>query len=126
MYVRRAALALALMTLSFAARAESPYPNQPIKFVVPYAAGGFPDTTARIITSHLQGKIGEPAVVENRPGGAGSVAVNALTSSPADGYTLMVTDGSTVTINPRENLGQRNLEAHWRALYPAPGSGAGR
>jgi tripartite-type tricarboxylate transporter receptor subunit TctC len=100
MYVRHAALALVFAILSAPAQAESPYPNQPIKFIVPYAAGGFPDTTARIVASRLQEKLGEPAVVENRPGGAGSVAVNALTSSPADGYTLMVTDGSTVTINP--------------------------
>ena len=101
----RPALALAVAILSFPAQAdlalaESPYPNQAIKLVVPYAAGGFPDTTARIVAAHMQDKIGQSAVVENRPGGAGSVAVNALTSSPADGYTLMVTDGSTVTINP--------------------------
>src|SRR5882757_7799606 len=100
MNVRRLALALALTILPLCARAESPYPSQPIKFVVPYAAGGFPDTTARFVAAHFQEKIGQPAVVENRPGGAGSVAVNALTSASADGYTLMVTDGATVTVNP--------------------------
>jgi tripartite-type tricarboxylate transporter receptor subunit TctC len=100
MNVRRLALALALTILPLCARAESPYPSQPIKFVVPYAAGGFPDTTARFVAAHFQEKIGQPAIVENRPGGAGSVAVNALTSAPADGYTLMVTDGATVTVNP--------------------------
>ena len=99
----RPALALAVAILSFPAQAdlalaESPYPNQAIKLVVPYAAGGFPDTTARIVAAHMQDKIGQSAVVENRPGGAGSVAVNALTSSPADGYTLMVTsNGHTVS-----------------------------
>ena len=48
----------------------------------------------------LQEKIGQSVVVENRPGGAGSVAVTAINAAPADGYTLMVTDGSTVTANP--------------------------
>jgi tripartite-type tricarboxylate transporter receptor subunit TctC len=100
MKFRRAALVLAFAILSVPAQAQGSYPSQPIKFIVPYAAGGFPDTTARIVAAHLQDKIGQPAVVENRPGGAGSVAVNALISSPADGTNLMVTDGSTVTVNP--------------------------
>ena len=62
--------------------------------------GGLPDTTARIVGARLQEKIGQSVVVENRPGGAGSVAVTAINAAPADGYTLMVTDGSTVTVNP--------------------------
>ena len=97
---RRAALVFAFALLPLAAQAQGQFPSQPIKLIVPYAAGGFPDTTARIVALHLQEKIGQSVVVENRPGGAGSVAVNALTAAPADGYTLMVTDGSTVTVNP--------------------------
>jgi len=96
MNLRRVVLALVLIFSPLTAQAQS----QPIKLIVPYAAGGLPDTTARIVAQHLQEKLGQPAVVENRPGGAGSVAVNALTSAPADGTTLMVTDGSTVTVNP--------------------------
>lgn len=80
--------------------AQAPYPNQSIKLIVPYAAGGLPDTTARIVGAKLQERLGQNVVVENRPGGAGSVAVSALIQAPADGYTLMVTDGSTVTVNP--------------------------
>jgi tripartite-type tricarboxylate transporter receptor subunit TctC len=100
MILRRAAVALAVLLLPLSAQAQSQFPSQPIKLIVPYAAGGFPDTTARIVALHLQEKIGQSVVVESRPGGAGSVAVNALNSAPADGYTLMVTDGSTVTVNP--------------------------
>ena len=100
MILRRAAFALAVLLLPFTAQAQSPFPSQPIKLIVPYAAGGLPDTTARIVALHLQEKIGQSVVVENRPGGAGSVAVSALTSAPADGTTFMVTDGSTVTVNP--------------------------
>ncbi|MBX9827777.1 MAG: tripartite tricarboxylate transporter substrate binding protein [Xanthobacteraceae bacterium] len=104
--IRRAAAALAallvlpLFALPLTAQAQGQYPSQPIKLIVPYAAGGLPDTTARIVGVRLQEKIGQSVVVENRPGGAGSVAVNALNTAPADGYTLMVTDGATVTINP--------------------------
>jgi tripartite-type tricarboxylate transporter receptor subunit TctC len=99
MILRRAAFALAVLLLPFTAQAQSPFPS-PIKLVVPYAAGGLPDTTARIVAQHLQEKIGQSVVVESRPGGAGSVAVSALTSAAADGTTLIVTDGATVTINP--------------------------
>lgn len=100
MNFRRAAFALACILLPFQAHAQSQFPSQPIKIVVPYAAGGLPDTVARIVSVRLQEKIGQSVFVENRPGGAGSVAVGALTSGPADGYTLMITDGSTVTVNP--------------------------
>src|SRR5882757_6896008 len=100
MNLRRAVLALAFMVLPLAARAQSQYPSQPIKLIVPYAAGGFPDTTARIVAAKLQDKIGQSVVVENRPGGAGSVAVAALSQAAADGYTVMLTDGSTFTVNP--------------------------
>lgn len=100
MNLRRAMLALALTFLSFPALAQGSFLSQPVKLIVPYAAGGYPDTTARIVAVHLQEKLGQSGVVENRPGGAGSVAVNTLATAPADGTTLMLTDGSTVTTNP--------------------------
>ena len=83
-----------------AAIAESPYPNQGIRFIVPYAAGGLPDTVARIVAQHLQERIGQSVVIENRAGGGAAAAVNALMTSPADGYTFMVTDGSIASTNP--------------------------
>jgi tripartite-type tricarboxylate transporter receptor subunit TctC len=82
------------------ARAQAPYPSQPIKLLVPYAPGGLPDTVARIVGVRLQERLGQSIVVENRPGAAGSVAVTTLMGAPADGYTFLVTDGSTVTVNP--------------------------
>jgi tripartite-type tricarboxylate transporter receptor subunit TctC len=93
-------LALAAVIAPLTAQAQAPYPSQGIKLIVPYAAGGLPDTVARIVGLKLQDRIGQTVVVENRPGGAGSVAVSALSQAPIDGYTLMVTDGSTVTVNP--------------------------
>ncbi len=82
------------------ANAQSGYPNKPIKFVVPYAAGGLPDTVARIFAQRLGDKLGQSVVVDNRPGANGVVAANALASAPKDGYTFLVTDGSMFSINP--------------------------
>jgi tripartite-type tricarboxylate transporter receptor subunit TctC len=84
----------------FAQATTSTYPNKPIRFVVPYAPGGFPDTVARLLSQRLSDKLGQQVVVENRPGANGLVAAQTLAASPADGYTLMVTDGSIWTINP--------------------------
>jgi tripartite-type tricarboxylate transporter receptor subunit TctC len=99
----RAALALAFALaalLAPLAQAQAPYPNQGIRFIVPYAPGGLPDTVARITAQHLQERIGQSVVVENRAGGGAAAAVTALMGAPADGYTFIVTDGSIVSTNP--------------------------
>ena len=76
------------------------YPSQPIKFIIPATAGGLPDTVARIVGRRLQERLSQSIVVENRPGGNGSVSVAALMSSPADGHSFIIQDGSIVAINP--------------------------
>ena len=81
-------------------QAQAPYPTQGIKLIVPYAAGGVPDTVARFVAQRLQDRIGQSVVVENRPGGNGSVAAAAITGAPADGYTLLVTDSAMLSVNP--------------------------
>jgi tripartite-type tricarboxylate transporter receptor subunit TctC len=91
------AVALALPLL---AHAQGAYPNRPIKFVVPYSAGGLPDTVARIFAQRLGDRLGQPVVVDNRPGANGVVAAQALSTAPKDGYTFLVTDGSMFSINP--------------------------
>jgi len=97
----RAAFAVALSALlAPLAQAQAPYANQGIRFVVPYAPGGLPDTVARITAQHLQERIGQSVVVENRAGGGAAAAVTALMGAPADGYTFIVTDGSIVSTNP--------------------------
>jgi len=93
------ALLIGVLTAS-GAQAQAPYPNQSIKFLVQAAAGGLPDTVARIVARRLQEQLGQSVVVENRPGANGGVAAATLTTGPADGYTFMVTDGSVVSINP--------------------------
>ena len=83
------------------------YPNRPIRFVVPYSAGGLPDTVARIFAQKLGDRLGQAVVVDNRPGANGVVAAQALATAPKDGYTFLVTDGSMFSINPAiyKNLG---------------------
>src|SRR4051812_6198907 len=90
----RAAFVLVLAALlAPLAHAQAPYPNQGIRLIVPYAPGGLPDTVARITAQHLQDRIGQSVVVENRAGGGAAAAVSALMGAPADGYTFIVSDG---------------------------------
>ena len=95
-----AALALASLLGFGGAALAQPYPTRPVTLIVPYAPGGLPDTVARVIGQKLGDKWGQPVVIENKPGGNGVVAAQALAAKPADGYTLMVTDGSMFSINP--------------------------
>jgi tripartite-type tricarboxylate transporter receptor subunit TctC len=100
---RAALAALALLFCSVGAWpvcAQAPYPSQGIRFIVPYAPGGLPDTVARIVGQRLQERVGQNVVVENRPGGGAAAAVSALMSAPADGYTFLVSDGSLLSTNP--------------------------
>ncbi len=100
-YLRAAAmLVVGALTQPMLANAQSSYPNKPIKFVVPYAAGGLPDTVARIFAQRLGDRLGQSVIVDNRPGANGVVAANALAGAPKDGYTFLVTDGSMFSINP--------------------------
>ena len=81
-------------------QSQASWPDKTVRFIVPYAPGGLPDTVARIVAQALQERLGQSVVVDNRPGGNGSIAATALATSKADGYTFMVTDGSVVSINP--------------------------
>jgi tripartite-type tricarboxylate transporter receptor subunit TctC len=93
-------LALIVDLSSLPAQAQAPYPSQAIRLVVPYAAGGVPDTVARFVGARLQERVGQSVIVENRPGGNGSVAAAAIAGVPADGYTLLVTDSAMLSVNP--------------------------
>jgi tripartite-type tricarboxylate transporter receptor subunit TctC len=85
-----------------AAMAQSvAYPKkQPIKIYVPYAPGGATDALARRVALGLQTKLGQAAVVENKPGAGGIVAAQALANAPADGYTLGIFDITAMTVTP--------------------------
>lgn len=75
------------------------YPEKPVRIVVPYPAGGAADTTARIIGQHLSTRLGQPVIVENKPGASGSIGASAVASSSPDGYTLLL-DATGHAVNP--------------------------
>lgn len=82
-------LALALAHPVAALAAEDNWPNRAVKLIVPFPPGGGSDTVARIIATALAERLGQPIVVENKPGGTGTVGVATALQSPADGYTLI-------------------------------------
>lgn len=75
------------------------YPNKPIRLIVPYAAGGIVDTTARLIQNGLQEGLGQPVVVDNRSGAAGEIGSALVAKAVPDGYTLKV-DNESHAVNP--------------------------
>lgn len=100
---RRVLQSAALMGLAASVGSQAfaqAYPSRSIKFIVPYSAGGLPDTVARIYAQRLADRLGQPVVVDNKPGANGVVAAQAMAASPKDGYTFLVTDGSMFSINP--------------------------
>jgi tripartite-type tricarboxylate transporter receptor subunit TctC len=92
-------IVLALATL-VSAQAWAQYPTRPIKLIVPIPPGGAPDISARVVGQRLSELVGQPVVVENRPGSNGNIAMDFVAKSPPDGYTLGLLADSMVTINP--------------------------
>jgi len=97
--------AATFITLSFAgtaqaAAAELPYPIRPIRLVLPYPPGGGLDALARVITPKLSASMGQQWVVDNRSGAAGNVAIEIVARSQPDGYTLLLTLSTPLTVNP--------------------------
>jgi tripartite-type tricarboxylate transporter receptor subunit TctC len=89
------------MLAAASALAQSPaWPTHAVTVVVPYAAGGLPDTVARVIGQKLSEKWGQAVVIENKPGGNGTVSAQYLATKAPDGYTLQVTDGTMFSVNP--------------------------
>ena len=85
----KAALA-ALASLPVLALAQGTYPDRPIKLVVPYPPGGSTDPVARILAQDMQARMGQPIVVDNRPGAAGSIGTEAVARAAPDGYTILL------------------------------------
>ncbi|MBD9382633.1 MULTISPECIES: Bug family tripartite tricarboxylate transporter substrate binding protein [Achromobacter] len=98
--LRRCMAALLGVVLPAAAAWAGSYPDQPIRLIVPFGAGGVTDTTARVFAEGLTRELGQPVVVENRGGAGGSIAAGAAAKSPADGYTLLVITNGMVAVNP--------------------------
>jgi tripartite-type tricarboxylate transporter receptor subunit TctC len=76
------------------------FPDRPVRLVVPYAAGGTADALARALAEHMRKSLGQPVVVDNKPGGNTAVGALAVAGAPADGHTLLLGTGSTIVTNP--------------------------
>jgi tripartite-type tricarboxylate transporter receptor subunit TctC len=96
------------------ARAADPWPTKPIKVLMPFGAGGSMDVLSRLLAPIVSEALGQPVVVENRPGATGTVTMAAVASAPADGYTLMFTGSSYSIIS----LLMRNLPFSMDAFTP--------
>ena len=100
--LKLAALAAA-MSVSGAAWSQAQYPTKSVRIVVPFTPGGLTDAMARVVAKKLGADLGQPVVVDNRPGAGGIVGIEAVAKAPADGYTLLVTQ-SGLTILPSLKL----------------------
>ena len=100
-----AVLLVAATTAPYPAPAQTNYPNRPVRVVVPFAAGGVADSTARIVADKLAEKLGQRFYVENQPGAGGITAARTALGAAPDGYTLiMLTNGTAVSVSLFEKL----------------------
>src|SRR5258708_20290282 len=95
-----AALTAVLALLSALPARGQPYPNRPIRIVVPFAPGGTSDILARAIGPHITTAWGQPVIVENRTGANGNVGADYVAKSAPDGTTLLLSDVGALSINP--------------------------
>ncbi|TCZ58575.1 tripartite tricarboxylate transporter substrate binding protein [Roseicella aquatilis] len=99
MLTRRAALAASAGLLAAPALAQGDWPSRPVRIVVPFTPAGTTDIVARILAQRLTERLGQPFVVENRPGAGGNVGSDAVVKSEPDGYTLLMCTISSGAIN---------------------------
>lgn len=98
--MRRLVVTIALVAGLGSASAQPAFPDRPIRIVVHVTAGSGSDAATRFVGERLSRVLGQPVIVENRPGAGGVVAVNALRAAPADGHTMLMTSISTLSVNP--------------------------
>ena len=91
---------LSITTVSTIAYAQSTYPNRPIKFIAPFPPGGTSDVLGRIMAQKLSDALGQSVIVENRPGASGNIGHDIAAKAAPDGYTLLLSNSSTVVNNP--------------------------
>ena len=97
-FVRRTALALAFLAVATSAPAQ--YPTKPIKLIVPFPPAGSTDLSARAVAGKLGERLGQPVIIENKPGAGGNIGTDVVAKAPPDGYTLLVGTVGTHAINP--------------------------
>jgi len=97
-FLKRGVLLLGLLAASWAGIAQQPYPNRPVKIIVPFAASGPADNYARFMAQRLQDALGQTFVVDNRPGAGSIIGTDAAAKAAPDGYTLLMMS-NTQTVN---------------------------
>ena len=98
-------LVCCLLAAPTAAIAADPYPTRPIRWIVPFPAGGATDVLSRIMAQYLTDRLGQPVVIENRPGAATNIGTQAVINSPPDGHTmLLVVTSNTVNATFYQSL----------------------
>ena len=91
---------LAAALIGLATFAQAAFPDKPIKIIVGFPPGGPLDTHARLLVDQLQKHLGQPVIIDYKPGAGGSIGANEVIKSPADGYTLLMANTGTMVINP--------------------------
>ena len=96
---RRALLASAL-ALPFIQRAhaQTPWPDRPVRIIIPFGAGGPIDLVGRLLAEHLKERLGQPFIIENRPGAGGSIGIHTVVQSPPDGTAFVLTSASLASV----------------------------
>ena len=97
--MKRIVLAIAAGLLAGAAQAQS-YPTKPIRLLVPFAPGGSSSIVARAVAVEMEKGLGQPIIIDNRPGGGGNVAMQEAARAEPDGYTLIIGHIGTLAVNP--------------------------
>lgn len=98
-WIGRSVLALATCATALSAHAQ-PYPNKPIRLVIPFASGSATDIVARAIAEELRTSLGQPVVVESKPGASAQIGAEFVARSAPDGYTLFLTTNTSHSANP--------------------------
>src|ERR1700688_2181795 len=98
--MRRVLMAVVILANAACASADAQqYPARPLRIVVPFAAGGASDVVARLLAQKLTESLGQPVIVDNRPGAGANIGIGIVAKAPPDGYTLLVSS-SAFTVNP--------------------------
>lgn len=107
---------LALAAAPFGASAQGSYPSQPVKWIVPYPAGGGTDNLARALAGAMQPSLGQPLVIDNRPGAATNIGVGVVMQAKPDGYTIMQAENAARCARSRSRC--RSAPAPCRKCRP--------
>src|SRR4051812_5177899 len=98
--MKRCVATFALLLALTASTQAQDYPNRPVKVIVPYAPGGAVDIVARIVTDQMRQALGQPFIIENKPGAFGILGLEELARAKPDGYTLLFGNNNANVITP--------------------------